>query len=216
MPPERAVYLLRQVCQALREAHAIGLIHRDIKPSNIFACERGKVYDVAKLLDFGLVKTFGLESDSVKLTREGAFTGSPAFMSPEQAVGREQLDARSDIYNVGAVAYFLITGKLPFDRQSTLQMLHAHAYEALVPVHEFKERVPADLQRIILRCLEKDPDSRYPDATTLDKALAACGSASQWTAERAEEWWQRHGDVAPPFASLEDIERDRQTLVARR
>src|SRR5437763_6726167 len=94
MPPERAVHFLRQVCQALREAHSIGLIHRDIKPSNIFACERGKVYDVAKLLDFGLVKGVGTEGDKVKLTRDGAFTGSPAFMSPEQALGRNHLDAR--------------------------------------------------------------------------------------------------------------------------
>jgi serine/threonine-protein kinase len=83
LPPERAVYLLRQVCQALREAHGIGLIHRDLKPSNIIACERGQVYDVAKLLDFGLVKSFGLGGDGVKLTQEGTFTGSPAFMSPE-------------------------------------------------------------------------------------------------------------------------------------
>jgi serine/threonine-protein kinase len=215
MPPERAVHLLRQVCQALREAHGIGLIHRDIKPSNIFACERGKVYDVAKLLDFGLVKAFGTESDSVKLTREGAFSGSPAFMSPEQAVGREQLDARSDIYNVGAVAYFLITGKLPFDRQSTLQMLHAHAYEPLVPIHEFKEAVPPDLQPVILRCLEKDPDHRYQDATTLDRALAACASASQWTVERAEEWWRRHGDGTVPPSSLA-VERETQTILAGR
>src|SRR5207253_11171994 len=99
MPPERAVHFLRQVCQALREAHSIGLIHRDIKPSNIFACERGKVYDVAKLLDFGLVKNFGAAGDDARLTQEGAFTGSPAFVSPEQAAGRQQLDARSDIYN---------------------------------------------------------------------------------------------------------------------
>ena len=213
MPAERAVHLLRQVCQALREAHGIGLIHRDIKPSNIFACERGKVYDVAKLLDFGLVKTFGTEGDSVKLTREGAFSGSPAFMSPEQALGREQLDARSDIYNVGAVAYFLITGKLPFDRQSTLQMLHAHAYEPLVPTHEFKEAVPPDLQSVIRRCLEKDPDHRYQDATTLDRALAACASASQWTVERAEEWWRRHGDgTVPPSSSV--VERETQTILA--
>src|SRR6266849_10776099 len=149
MPPERAVHLMRQVCQALREAHGIGLIHRDIKPSNIFACERGKVYDVAKLLDFGLVKTFGAEGGSVRLTREGALNGSPAFMSPEQAAGRQQLDARTDIYNVGAVAYYLMTGKLPFDRLSTLQMLHAHAYEPLDPSAEFKETVPADLQLVI-------------------------------------------------------------------
>src|SRR5437588_6362815 len=105
LPPERAIHLLRQVCQALREAHGIGLIHRDIKPGNIVACERGQVYDVAKLLDFGLVISSGPDGDGVKLTREGSFTGSPAFMSPEQAVGGQPLDARSDIYNVGAVAY---------------------------------------------------------------------------------------------------------------
>ena len=214
MPAERAVHLLRQVCQALREAHGIGLIHRDIKPSNIFACERGKIYDVAKLLDFGLVKTFGGEGDSVKLTGDGAFTGSPAFMSPEQALGRTQLDARTDIYNVGAVAYFLITAKLPFDRQSTLQMLHAHAYEPLVPTHEFKEAVPPDLQSVILRCLEKDPDHRYQDATTLDRALAACASASQWTVERAEEWWRRHGDSAASPSSLGAHKLEPQTIVA--
>jgi serine/threonine-protein kinase len=193
MPPERAVHFLRQMCQALREAHSIGLIHRDIKPSNIFACERGKVFDVAKLLDFGLVKGIGLGNDGVKLTHEGAFTGSPAFMSPEQAAGQQRLDARSDIYNVGAVAYFLVTGQLLFDRTSPLQMLHAHAYEALVPNQQFRESVAADLQRVILRCLEKDPDQRYQDAVTLDKALAACACAGQWTLERAEDWWRERG-----------------------
>src|SRR5207302_4544976 len=145
LPPERAIHFLRQVCQALHEAHGIGLIHRDIKPSNIFACERGKIDDVVKLLDFGLVKSFGMEGDSINLTRDGVFTGSPAFASPEQAQGGKPLDARSDIYNVGAVAYFLITGKLLFDRLSTLQMLHAHAYEPPAPSHEFNEIVPADL-----------------------------------------------------------------------
>jgi eukaryotic-like serine/threonine-protein kinase len=194
LPPERAVHLLRQVCQALREAHAVGLIHRDVKPSNIFACERGKVYDVAKLLDFGLVKTLRTDGDSVKLTREGTFAGSPAFMSPEQAQGRRELDARSDIYNVGAVAYFLTTGQLPFDRLSVVEMLHAHAHEPIVPSREFHEGVPADLQGVILRCLEKDPDRRYQDAATLEKALAACAGPSPWSAERAEEWWRRHGD----------------------
>src|SRR5438105_7182001 len=156
LPPGRAVHLVRQVCQALREAHGIGLIHRDIKPSNIFARERGKVYDVAKLLDFGLVKYNSPAGDGVRLTQEGSFTGSPAFMSPEQAAGRQQLDARSDIYNVGAVGYFLITAQLVFERGSALQMLHAHAYEPIVPIHQFQEAAPADLQRVILRCLETD------------------------------------------------------------
>jgi serine/threonine-protein kinase len=215
LPPERVIFLLRQVCQALREAHGIGLIHRDIKPSNIFACERGKVYDVAKLLDFGLVKTFGNEGGSVRITREGTFAGSPAFMSPEQAAGRSHLDARSDIYNVGAVAYYLITAKLPFDRLSTLQMLHAHAYEPLVPSAEFRETVPDNLQRLILRCLEKDPDRRYQDAVSLEKALAACESVNPWTAERAEEWWRQHGDGTASPPSREVPENEQPTLLAR-
>jgi serine/threonine-protein kinase len=199
LPPERAVHLLRQVCQALREAHGIGLIHRDIKPSNIFACERGKIYDVAKLLDFGLVKTSAMDGDSVKLTRDGAFTGSPAFMSPEQALSGKKLDARSDIYNLGAVAYFLMTGKLPFDRQSTLAMLHAHAYESFVPIPEFQEAVPPDLQTVIMRCLEKDPERRFQDVVSLDRAFAACESAGLWSIENAEDWWHAHaGATAPP------------------
>jgi serine/threonine-protein kinase len=213
LPPERAVHLLRQVCQALREAHGIGLIHRDIKPSNIFACERGKIYDVAKLLDFGLVKSFGTEDDSVKLTRDGALAGSPAYMSPEQALGHKVLDARSDIYNVGAVGYFLMTGKLPFDRESALQMLHAHAYEPLVPSQEFNAAVPADLQRVILRCLEKDPDHRYQDAVTLEKALAACESTNPWTDERAEEWWRRRGDGTASSSSSEAGQREQQGIL---
>jgi serine/threonine-protein kinase len=216
MPPERAVHLVRQVCQALREAHSIGLIHRDIKPSNIFACERGKVYDVAKLLDFGLVKNFGPAGVDATLTQEGAVNGSPAFMSPEQAAGRQQLDARSDIYNVGAAAYFLITGQLLFDRGSALQMLHAHAYEPLVPIHQFQEAVPADLQRVILRCLEKDPDRRYQDAGSLDKALAACTCAGRWTLESAEDWWRQHSDSTMPASSPEALERDSRTVAATR
>ena len=215
LPPERVVHLLRQVCQALREAHGIGLIHRDIKPSNIFACERGKVYDVAKLLDFGLVKSFGSETDSLKLTRDGAVTGSPAFMSPEQAAGRHQIDARSDIYNVGAVAYYLLTGKLAFDRLSTLEMLHAHASEPFVPVREFAESVPADLQDVIRRCLEKDPNRRYQDAAALEKALAACESSNPWTPERAEEWWREWGDGAAFPSSREERESEQRTLIVR-
>jgi serine/threonine-protein kinase len=193
LPPERAVHLLRQVCQALREAHGIGLVHRDVKPSNIIACERGGVYDVAKLLDFGLVKSIDIENGSVKLTKDGALAGSPAFMSPEQARGREDLDARSDIYSVGAVGYFLMTGKLPFERQSFLEMLHAHAYDLFVPSPEFQESVPADLQQVIFCSLTKDPALRYQDAASLEKALAACKGVGEWTAERAEEWWRLYG-----------------------
>jgi serine/threonine-protein kinase len=202
LPPERAVHLLRQVCQALREAHAIGLIHRDIKPSNIFASERGGIYDVAKLLDFGLVQTSDTGSDSPKLTQDEAIAGTPTFISPEQVLGVEQLDARSDIYNLGAVGYFLMTGKAPFDRPTTLQMLHAQAYEAFVPVQEFNDTVPVDLQQIIRRCLEKNPVHRYQDAATLEKALAACESANRWMPERAEEWWRQRGVQVASSSSL--------------
>ncbi len=211
MPPERAVHFLRQVCQALREAHGIGLIHRDIKPSNIFSSERGKVYDVAKLLDFGLVKSVGLGSDGIELTQEGSLTGSPAFMSPEQAAGRQHLDARSDIYNVGAVAYYLVTGKLLFERESTLQMLHAHAYEPVIPNDGFNEIVRADLQQVILRCLEKEPERRYQDVVTLDRDLAACECAGRWTPERAEDWWRQNGGITPSAPSSEALKRDSRT-----
>jgi serine/threonine-protein kinase len=197
LPPARTVHLLRQVCRALHEAHGIGLVHRDVKPSNIIACERGGVPDVAKLLDFGLVKTFDAGHNATKLTREGSLTGSPGFVSPEQALGRNQLDVRSDIYNVGAVAYFLMTGRLTFERTSVIEMLHAHAREPFVPDYLFTEAVPADLQRVVGRCLEKDPDRRYPDALALDKALAACQGVDEWTAEQAREWWRRIGEVAP-------------------
>lgn len=214
IPPARAVYLLRQVCQALREAHGIGLIHRDIKPSNIFACERGKVYDVAKLFDFGLVKSFSPVANDVRVTLDGSFTGSPAFMSPEQASGRPGVDARSDIYNVGAVAYFLITGELLFDRDSFLEMIHAHAHEPLVITPEFEQTVPADLRQVILRCLEKDPARRYQDAGSLDKALGACVGAGQWTPENAEEWWQQHAEGIIPAVSSKAFGREAAAVAA--
>src|SRR5262249_9351694 len=115
------------------------------------------------------------------------------FMSPEQAQGLTRIDGRSDVYGVGAVAYYLMTGKLPFDRESTLQMLHAHAYEPFVP--EFGNAVPDDLRDVIVRCLQKDPGRRYQDAADLERALVACECGDPWTAERAEEWWRQRGDL---------------------
>jgi serine/threonine-protein kinase len=135
-------------------------------------------------------------------------------MSPEQAAGRPKLDARSDIYNVGAVGYFLITGELLFQRESPLQMLHAHAYEPVVPVSEFQKMTPADLRQVILRCLEKDPDRRYQDTGSLDNALAACECAGQWTPEKAESWWRQNGLTARRSPSPEELEPDSPTIVA--
>lgn len=192
LPPERVIHLLRQVCGALREAHGIGLLHRDIKPSNIIASERGGVYDVAKLLDFGLARKFGLAQEAIQLTQEGSLAGSPPYMSPEQAKGRSDLDARSDIYSLGAVAYFLLTGQPPFVKESPMEMLMAHVYEQVPMLTDLRVGIPEDLQAVVLRCLEKDPARRYPNVEALGKALSLCHSAHQWTQEIAANWWANH------------------------
>src|SRR5262249_3592654 len=130
LPPARAIHFLRQICGALEEAPARGLTHRDINTGNVMVCERGGVHDVAKLLDFGLVLPPMGDADGDKLTQDGAITGTPAYLSPEQAGGLEAADARSDIYSVGALAYFLLTGRPPFAGRPAVQMLAAHLYES--------------------------------------------------------------------------------------
>jgi len=190
LPPERGVHLLRQVCKALREAHAKGLIHRDIKPANIIAAERGGVYDVAKLLDFGLVR----EQQAVAANsaeRPGTFSGSPLFMCPEQAKSYDRLDARSDIYSLGAVAYFLLTGRPPFEGDSMWEVINAHAQSPLKPPAEVNPDIPTDLELVIIRCLAKLPANRFQDMQALDDALAACACDGQWTEARARQWWQQ-------------------------
>jgi eukaryotic-like serine/threonine-protein kinase len=194
LPPERVIYLLQQTCDALREAHAMGLVHRDIKPGNIFAAYRGGVYDVAKLLDFGLAKLHA-EEPSVHLTREGAITGSPLYMSPEQALGEQEPDARGDIYSLGAVAYFLLTGRPPFDGERAMRVLVAHAHDEVVPPSQLRSDVPADLEQVVLRCLAKQPTERYQDAASLAQALALCDASGEWTRELAARWW---GEVGQP------------------
>jgi serine/threonine-protein kinase len=191
MPPERVIHLLRQMCQALREAHAIGLIHRDIKPGNIFVAQRGGMYDVAKLLDFGLVKPVA-ERPSARLTQDGGISGTPLFMSPEQAQGRDNLDARSDIYSLGAVAYNLVSGRPPFERASPMEVIVAHARDEPTPPSQFQHDLPDDLERIILRCLDKSPEDRFQDAGSLEQALSECAAADQWTQSRAARWWGEH------------------------
>jgi len=188
MPAERVVHLLRQICQALSEAHAVGLIHRDIKPGNIFAAQRGGVYDVVKLLDFGLVKPLA-EISSARLSLEGGISGTPLYMSPEQARGLDIVDARSDIYSLGAVAYTLLCGRPPFERRSPLDVIIAHARDTVVPLSQVGAEVPADLQDIILRYLAKDPEARFQDASSLEEALSRCSVANQWTRSDAAEWW---------------------------
>lgn len=201
LPPERAIYLLRQTCDALSEAHALGLMHRDIKPANIFAAERGGQYDVAKLLDFGLAKPLTDEA-SAHLTQEGTITGSPLFMSPEQATGDRVVDARSDIYSLGAVAYYVLTGRPPFEKSTAVQVLIAHAHQEPVPPSQLRPEVPHDLEQVVLRCLAKDPDERFQSAADLSTALNNCEAADRWTRETAAAWWHEHRDRKLPPAEV--------------
>ena len=192
LPPERVVYLLRQVCGALREAHATGLIHRDIKPSNIFAAQRGGMDDVAKLLDFGLVRP-PATTRVAHLSAEGQILGTPLFMSPEQATGGRELDERSDIYSLGAVAYYLLTGRPPFEGEGGIAVLIAHARDPVVPPSLVRNGIPEDLERVVLRCLAKDPAERFPDAESLEQALGECGCAGEWDLKQAARWWRGAG-----------------------
>ncbi len=189
LPPGRVVYLLRQVCGALAEAHAAGLVHRDLKPGNIIAAELGGQRDVAKLLDFGLVQDLSADADD-RLTRTGTVLGTPAYMSPEQAAGESALDARSDIYGLGAVAFFALTGRPPFPGKTVGQVLAAHRSEPPPPLTDFQPDAPADLAAVVARCLAKDSNDRFQSAAELDLALAQCACAAEWSAERAAEWWR--------------------------
>jgi serine/threonine-protein kinase len=195
LPAERVVHVLRQTCQALREAHQVGLIHRDIKPGNIFAAQRGGVYDVVKLLDFGLVKPVD-ESPSARLSQEGGISGTPLFMSPEQARGLGDLDARSDIYSLGAVAYALLTGRPPFDGSNPMDVMIAHVRDEVVCLSQHQSDVPTDLERVILKCLAKSPEDRFQDVDSLEQALAECAAADQWTPWHAAIWWRENDQTA--------------------
>jgi eukaryotic-like serine/threonine-protein kinase len=197
LPPERAVYLLRQVCGALREAHAAGLIHRDLKPSNIFAARRGGMEDVAKLLDFGLVLPAATVAVA-HLSAEGQIVGTPQYMSPEQARGAHELDERSDIYSLGAVAFYLLTGRPPFEGDNGISVLIAHARDPVTPPSQIRSSIPEDLEQVVLRCLAKDTAERFEDAESLERALAGCACVQDWDQDRAAQWW-RASRVPSPF-----------------
>ena len=206
LPPARVVRLLRQLCGALHEAHSLGLIHRDIKPSNILLCRHGGFHDVVKLVDFGLVQTVSLPAgqepagdgeaaEGGPLTLAGSLLGTPEYLSPEQADGDEQ-DARSDLYSLGATAYFLLSGRPPFAGRTVLDVLFAHRHD---PVPALAGHgVPAALEAIVRRCLAKQPEDRFASAEELDRALAGCGLADAWTETEARSWWNATAPLPTP------------------
>jgi serine/threonine-protein kinase len=204
MPAARAIHLIRQACDALQEAHDVGLVHRDIKPANIFAAVRGGLFDVAKLLDFGLAKPVAhIEGDQI--TQEGTITGSPLYMSPEQAIGDHEPDARSDVYAMGAVLYFSLTGRPPFEDEKPMRVLIAHAHDAPAPPSQHNGDVPDDLEAVVMRCLQKNADDRYQSAAELMAALDECDDAGRWTRDSARVWWQQNEREAAAASESEMV-----------
>ncbi len=193
VPPARAVHLLQQVCCSLAEAHSRGLLHRDIKPSNVQVCRLGVEVDVVKVLDFGLVKDlFGGLMQGATITLDGVAPGTPAYMAPEAALGSAAVDARADLYSVGCLAYWMLTGRHVFDDDGEIPTRLRRVYEDPIPPSRFTHTdVPEALERIVLRCLARDQDDRYPDVAALLAALRSCDVGS-WTPLQAQAWWVAH------------------------
>lgn len=204
LPDARAVFVLKQACEALREASARGLVHRDVKPSNIFLASLGARYDVVKLLDFGLVRPIATAGESDHGTQE--VTGSPRYLCPEQAQGKTP-DSRGDIYSLGATAYFLLTGRPPFQSENPLQLVMMHATRDVPAFERPKVNASPALEAIIMRCLRKRPSDRFQSPDELFQALNGLSIDQPWTWSDAENWWTDHAetkqDVAAEVSELE-------------
>jgi eukaryotic-like serine/threonine-protein kinase len=202
-PAGRVVHILSQMCGALSEAHGIGLIHRDIKPANVLLCERGGLSDVVKVVDFGLVKSLRPAEDGragVSATQTNAITGTPLYLSPEAIRSPEAIDGRADLYAVGAVGYFLLTGKVVFEGGSVIEICGHHLHTPPTPPSARLGRpVAEDIEQVILRCLAKDPGARPADAIALRQALTACRDAGSWGEVEARDFWARQ-KARPPRA----------------
>lgn len=199
-PDGRVIHILRQICGSLGEAHRAGLIHRDVKPANVILTERAGVPDFVKLLDFGLVKAVGAEQ-AANLSVAGAVTGTPLYLSPEAIQHADDLDPRSDLYAVGAVGYFLLTGTPVFTAKSVVDLLMHHVNTAPEPPsNRLGKFISADLEAIVLRCLAKHRDERPATAHELASALAACTAASEWTEIEAARWWESNARTTSPAA----------------
>jgi serine/threonine-protein kinase len=196
LPAGRVIYLLRQACRALAEAHSEGMVHRDLKPGNLFVTERGGECDFIKVLDFGLVK-LTQDSENPQLTAEQVVSGTPHYMPPEQASGDSELDGRTDLYALGAIAYHMLTGRPPFEAKTPMGVLLAHASKPVVPPSEIVPDIPLDLEGIVLRLLEKDSRKRFTDMTELEAALSTCSSVEDWDSQQAAIWWHQRACDAP-------------------
>ncbi len=207
LPPGRAVFLLEQACHSLAEAHEGGLIHRDVKPANIYVCRYGIDWDFVKLLDFGLVKN-PVADGRGQVTVAGVIAGTPGYMSPEMGLGSPDVDWRTDIYALGCVAYWMVTGHRVFEEGPPMQILMDHIQkEPLAPSRRIESLLPPELDRVILSCLEKDPNNRPQTTQDLVGLLRAVPLPERWDQEQARRWWLANGsrktesgtaEAAPP------------------
>jgi serine/threonine protein kinase len=193
-PAARVIHLVRQICSSLEEAHGSGIVHRDIKPANIFLCRNRSQFDTVKVLDFGLVKR--LESGDPALSAPDAVLGTPLYMAPEALMRPKDVGVASDLYSLGALTYFLLTGTPPFTGNNMLDIGIKQMQQAPEPPSRRPgASVPADLEAIVLACLAKSPADRPQSARALRTALEACRDAESWTEHQVSEWWQRFADA---------------------
>ena len=208
LPADRVVWVLRQVCHSLAEAHARGLVHRDITPANIYLCRMGLDYDFVKVLDFGLVK-FDAQREIEHTLMGGAHgtAGTPAFMAPE-LIAEGDVDARADVYSLGCVAYYLLTGELVFEADTAMKMFVQHLQNAPVPPSQRTELpIPADLDALVMACLAKERSHRPANAEDVRLLLDSTRGANRWTNQSARGWWQLHlPELAGPLATEEPVE----------
>ena len=200
LSPQRTVYILIQVCGSLIEAHSREIVHRDIKPSNVFLTQRGGMFDFAKVLDFGLAKQIETEGNSA-ITQTGVLMGTPRYLAPETIYGTDKIDARADIYNLGGVAYWMLTGRPPFASESSVEVIIDHVKTVPTPPSQVTEvPIPGQLDSIVMKCLEKKPQDRYVNACQVEEALSAIHFDDPWTQAKARDWWSLH---APEVAGGE-------------
>ncbi|HQR45099.1 MAG TPA: serine/threonine-protein kinase [Thermoanaerobaculia bacterium] len=200
MPPARTVHVLLGVCRSLREAHRLGLVHRDIKPGNIFLCRSGTEVDHVKVLDFGLVKEIANPDASV--TQTGFITGTPGFMAPEMALGKKEIDGRTDLYSLGCVGFFLLTGETVFEKKTPIEIIMDHARTPPPrPSEKSGIAIPEGLEDLLMDCLAKDPKERPDSAREVERRLWALYLPDIWTPDRAERWWAEHVSPFLPQAT---------------
>ena len=193
LPQGRVVYLLQQICASLAEAHENGLVHRDVKPANVYVCKLGTLFDCVKVLDFGLVSSrANLRGDEARLTDQNKIAGTPAYLAPETITDAHTIDERVDIYALGCMAYFMLTAKVVFDSTSHVKVLLAHVDDAPVPPSARTDMpITAELERLVLQCLAKDPKDRPSSARAVGRRLAVVG-APEWQPHEAADWWADH------------------------